>query len=195
MSWISSAVGGALGTIGTIAANLEGDKTRRRLLHMIGTDPKYQESEYSKSRLGLAQQLINSRAPGAAAEERNIYNTQANRMGQLQRNATDSSQLLALGSTSQGETNQAFGQLGISEAQDYYRRLENLNQANEGMTQEHHASFDDSVRRWQDEGNIYMARNAIRQQQGQNLTNLGSMFMGSSMGGGGGGAAGGAKGK
>lgn len=193
MSWISSAVGGALGTIGTIAANLEGDKTRKRLLHMIGTDPKYEQSEYAKSRLGLATQLLNSRMPGATAMERNIYSNQANFNSQVDRNATGGSQALALAAAGQGETNNAFNQLGVSEAQDYYRRLENMNQANEGMTQEHHASFDDQVRRWQDEGNIYMQRNNIRQQQGQNMVNLGSMFMGSSMGGGGG--AGAAKGK
>jgi len=190
-SWISSAVGGALGVIGTIASNLEGDKTRRRLLGMLGKDPQYTESPYAKSRLGLATQLLNSRMPGATAMERNIYANQANYLGQAQRNATDSSQLLALGAAAQGQTNEAFGQLGISEAQDYYRRLENYNQGNDAMTQEHHASFDDKVRRWQDEANIYMARNQIRQNQGQSLVNLGSMFMGSSFGGGGKGGGGG----
>lgn len=186
MAWIGTAVGGVLGTVGTIAANLEGDKTRRRLLSMIGTDPQYQESPYAKSRLGLAQQLINSRAPGAQGQERNIYAQQANQTANIDRNATDSTQALLLGSANQGRTDQNFANLGISEAQDYYRRLENLNQANEGMTQEHQASFDDKVRRWQDQGNIFMARNQIRQQQGQNLENLGSMFMGSSFGGAGG---------
>lgn len=192
MAWIGTAVGGILGSVGTIAANLEGDKTRRRLLGMIGKDPTYQESPYAKSRLGLATQLINSKMPGQQRQEQNIQANNANAMANIQRNAGDSSQALALGAAAQGQTDQAFNNLGISEAQDYYRRLDNMNGANDAMTAEHHASFDDSVRRWQDEGNIYMARNAIRQQQGQNLENLGSMFMGSSFGGAGG-AAGAAK--
>lgn len=190
MAWIGSLVGGVLGSVGAIASNLEGDKTRRRLLHMIGTDPKYEQSPYAKSRLGLATQLLNSRMPGATAMERNIYANQANFNSQVDRNATGGSQALALAAAGQGETNQAFNNMGVSEAQDYYRRLGNYNQASEGMTAEHHAGFDDQVRRWQDEGNIYMQRNNIRQQQGQTLTNLGSMFMGSSMGAGGGGGAG-----
>lgn len=185
-AWIGSAVGGALGTIGTIFANLEGDKTRRKLNRLQGEDPTYTESPYAKSRLGLASQLLNSRMPGATAMERNIQSNQANFNAQVDRNATGGSQALALAAAGQGETNNAFNQLGISEAQDYYRRVDNMNQANEGMTQEHTKSFDDNVRKWQDKVNILMARNAIRQQQGQNMTNLGSMFMGSSFGGGGG---------
>ncbi len=190
MSWISSAVGGALASIGTIVANISGDRTAKKIGLARGTDPKYEESQYSKSRLGLAQQLINSRGPGSAMLEKNIYAQQANQTAQIDRNATDSTQALLLGAANQGRTDQAFQNLGLSEAQDYYRRLDNLNNANEGMTQEHHASFDDKVRRWQDDINITMAKNAIRQQQGQNLSNLGSIFMGSSFGGGGGGGKG-----
>lgn len=186
-AWISSVVGGVLGTVGTIAANIEGDKTRRALNRARGTDPTYSESPYAKSRLGLASQLLNSKMPGQTDIEQKIYQTQANRMGQVNRNATDSNQVLALGAMSQGQTNQDFANLGISEAQDYYRRLDNWNNAEGEMTQEHHASFDDKVRRWQDNINITLARGQIRQQQGQNLSNLGSMFMGAgSMGMGGG---------
>ncbi len=187
MSWISSAVGGALASIGTIVGNISGDRTAKKIGLARGTDPKYEESQYAKSRLGLAQQLINSRGPGAAMMEKNIYAQQANQTAQIDRNATDSTQALLLGAANQGRTDQNFQNLGLSEAQDYYRRLDNLNSANEGMTQEHHASFDDKVRRWQDDIKITMAKNQIRQQQGQSLANLGSIFMGSSFGGGGGG--------
>ncbi len=187
MAWIAGAVGTVLGSVGTIIANLEGDKTRRALNRARGTDPVYSQSPYAKQRLALAQQLMNARMPGAQQAEANIMSNQANYVNSLQRNATDSSQLLALGAAAEGQTNDAFKQIGMSEAQDYYNRLNNFNSASQGMTEEHRAQFDDKVRRWQDDVNITMARNAIRQQQGQNMSNLGASIGSMNFGGGGGG--------
>src|SRR5205085_1584394 len=84
-------------------------------------------------RLGLAQTLLNARMPGAAAAERNIYGSQANTMAQVNRNATDSSQVLALAGAAQGQTNQAFSNLETQEAQDYQRRYSNLGFGMAGM--------------------------------------------------------------
>lgn len=194
MAWISQAVGAALGTVGTIAANISADKTRSELLKKTYDDPKYQTSEYTKSRFALAQQLLNARMPGVASAERNIGQTQANVQGNINRNATDSSQVLALAAANQGQTNQAYGQLDQQEAADYYNRLGNYNQQSTAMSEENQRMYEDSVRRWQDQVNIMLARHGLRQQQGQNLSNLGGMIAG--MGGmGGGGAAGGAAAK
>jgi len=187
-AWIAGAVGMALGSIGTIAANISGDKTRKELNRLKDTDPKYQESQYAQQKFGLAQTLLNARMPGGASMDRNIAATAANQQANIQRNATDSGQALALGAASQAQTDNAFQQQQLAEAQDYQNRLQNYNQGAQGMVDENQKTYEDSVRRWQDQINIALARHGIRQQQGQNMSNLGSSIasMGGGMGGGGG---------
>jgi len=195
------AVMGILGQVGQVAsligANIDAGKTRKHLKKIGAQDPAYTTSPYAQQELGLANTLYNARMPGASAMERNIYQNQANTIGAINRNATDSSQALALAAGAQGQTNQAFNQLGIQEAQDQQRRYQNLVGAQRGMTAEHQSMFDDSIRRWQNKLGIEMKRNEIRQQQWGNLNNY-SQQLGSqgSLGGmmGGGGAAGGSGG-
>jgi hypothetical protein len=173
-------IGGALGTVGTIFGAVAGMKADKKLSQLQKEDPVYHGSPYAHQQLGLAQSLLNARMPGAAAQERNIYSNQANYLGQVNRNATDSSQALALAGMAQGQTNQAFNQLGIQEAQDYNNRLQNMNQAYGVATEDKRAVFDDRVRRWQDQVNILMAQNSMRQAGAQSISNLGGS-MGSSM--------------
>ncbi len=185
-SMIGSVIGGAMGTVGTIFGAVAGMKADKKLSKLQREDPAYTESPYVKQRLSLAQALLNARMPGATAMEQNVYANQANTTSNLQRNATDSSQLLALGAGVQGQTNDAFGKLGLAEAGDYYNRLQNLVGAQEGATEEHRNLFDDALRRWQDKVNINQAQYAMRQQGAQNFINLGGSVGGSvsSMGGG-----------
>lgn len=186
MAWIAQAVGAALGTIGTIGANLSGDKTRKELQRLKDSDPSYTENPYAKQRFALAQQLMNARMPGVANMERNIYGTQANTLANINRNATDSSQALALAAAAQGQTNDAFNQLGQLEMQNQQNMLQNYNQANAGMVAEGDKKYEDMIRRWSDQVNIAMAKHAIRGQQGQNMVGLGSMIGNMNFGGGGG---------
>jgi hypothetical protein len=74
----------------------------------------------------LAQTLYNSRMPGAARMERNIYQTEANQLAGAQRAASSGSDLLLAGAGAAGQANQAFGQLGQMESQDAERRYQNL---------------------------------------------------------------------
>jgi len=188
MAWITQAVGAALGTVGTIASNISGDKLRRSLEAAKGSDPTYSASPYAKNKLGIATGLLNSRGVGASLQERNIFANQGNTAQNISRASTDGGQALQGYLQSQGMTNDALNQQQITEAQDYYNRLNNYNQASDTMTGEHTKLFDDKVRRWQDIINIDMAKHSIRQQQGQNLSNLGGSI--SSMGGMGGGKGG-----
>lgn len=113
-------------------------------------DPKYSTSPYAQQRLGLAQTLLNARMPGASAMERNIYGNQANQMQNVNRNATSGSQALAMGAAAQGQTNQAFQNLGVQEQQDYYNRLQNVTGAQQGMTQEGDKVYQDQLRDYQE---------------------------------------------
>lgn len=90
---------------------------------------EYEESPYAKEMMGVARGRVNSRMPGANLLERNIGQSQANAMGQVQRNATDSGTAIAAAMATQAGTNQALNNLQLSEAQDQARRDANLTQA------------------------------------------------------------------
>lgn len=90
---------------------------------------QYQTSPFAKQQLGIAQQLFGGRMAGAGSMERNIQSNQASSLANFGRNATDSSQLLALGGAAQGQTNDALADLQMREAQNKQMMLQNLNQA------------------------------------------------------------------
>lgn len=173
MGLIGTIVGGAMGTVGGIFSSIAGMKWDKEMSKLKEKDPRYTSSPYAAKTLGLAQTLLNSRMAGASAREKNIYGAGANAMGNINRNATDASQALAMGAAIQGQQNDAFGGLQMQEGQDYMNKLGNLNQANQGMTAEHDKLFDDEVRRWQDQVNIITAQYKARQAGGQSFTNMG----------------------
>lgn len=192
MSWIPAAVGGVLGTVGTIGANLSGDKLRKKLNQAKNTNPAYAPSTDVNKRMALANNFLNGRSLASLITERQLATAQNNQLNFINRNATDGSQALALGTATLGQTQGAIQDNAVREAQDYYNKLNNYNLANEAVVNEYTKAFDDKVRRWQDMVNIDVTRHAIRQQQGQNMANLGGMIAGMSFGGGGGGASAGA---
>jgi hypothetical protein len=183
-SMIGPIIQGAMGTVGTIFNSIAGIKADKKLSKLIKEDPKYTSSPYAAKTLALAETLLNSRMPGAAARERNIYGSGANAMSGITRNATDSSQALAAAAGIQGQQTDAFNSLQMQEGQDYYNKLNNLNSAYGGMTQEHKDMFDDEVRRWQDQVNTVLTQYKMRRQGGNDWSQMGAP--GASMGGGGG---------
>lgn len=185
---------GGLGTVGTIFNIVAGLKWDKELSKLKNENPIYTSSPYAQNTLGLAQTLLNSRMAGVGRYEKGIYGNTANQIANINRNATDSSQALALAAGAQGSANDAFGNLQGMELQDSYRKLANLNEANQGMTQEHKDLFDDSVRRWQDQVNIITAQYKARKQGGNDISNYGAMMgglVGNAVGGVGGGGGGG----
>lgn len=173
-----------LGVIGGIGNLFGNRKANRRLEDLIKQNPQYQANPLAKQQLGLAQTLLNARMPGAASAERNIYQNQANMMGQVNRNATDASQALALAAAGQGQANQAFGNLATQEAQDYQRRYGNLTNAQATQINEDDKVYQDKVRRFQDLAQIRGAQNANRQNAWSSLSNLGFGAMNLGMAGG-----------
>lgn len=168
-----SAIGMSAGLVGGIGSIFANRKANKELERLIKQNPTYKSSPIAAQRMALAQQLLNARMPGAAAMERNIYGTQASNLANIQRNATDSSQALSLAAGTQGQTNEAFNQLGIQEGQDYYNRLNNLTGAQQGMIQEGDKVYQDQVRRFQDLAAIRGAQNQNRQSSWQGISNLG----------------------
>lgn len=133
-------VGGALPGIGTALSIGEGIFGAIKGAQQMGQAGKikpqfspYVASDFAKRKLGMAQQMFGGRMAGAAQQEQNIMANQANQISNVNRNATDSSQALALASGIQGQTNQAFNNLGVQEAQNKYSLLNNLNDAYQTM--------------------------------------------------------------
>lgn len=172
-----SAIGMGVGLIGGIGSIFGNRKSNRELEKLIKQNPTYQSNPIASQRMALAQQLLNARMPGAASMERNIYGNQANTIAQINRNATDSSQALALSAGTQGQTNQAFNQLGMQEGQDYYNRLNNLTGAQQGMIQEGDKVYQDQVRQFQDLAAIRGAQNNNRQAAWSGVSNMGFGLM------------------
>lgn len=136
---------------------------------------QYQISPFEKQELGTAQQLYNGRMPGAAAEEQNIGASQANYLNNVDRNATDSGQALALGGLSQGQSNQAYSNLQTKELQSKNDFLNNLNTAYQGMIGEGNKVYQSQLEKYQSD---VAAKTALRGAGAQNfnsaLNDLGS---------------------
>jgi hypothetical protein len=166
-----------LGLVGGVANFFGNRKANRRLEQLLKQNPQYKANPLAAQQMGLAQTLLNARMPGAAAAERNIYQNQANSMANVNRNATDASQALAMGASMQGQTNQDFINLAGAEQQDYQRRSGNLATAQQGVINEEDKVHQDQVRRFQDMAQIRGAQNANTQNSWSSLSNLGMGMM------------------
>ena len=173
-SMIGPIVDGAMSTVGTIFNSIAGIKADKKLDKLLKTDPAYTSSPYAANNLGLAQTLLNSRMSGAQTRANNIATSGANSRAFIGRNATDSSQALALMSGSQGTQDQSYNDLALQEGQDAQMKQQNLIGANNAMTAEHKDLFDDSVRRWQDQVNTVMTQYKMRRQGGNDWSQMGS---------------------
>ena len=188
-SIIGPVIGGAMGTVGGIFGSIAGIKADKQLSKLVKDDPKYTSSPYAANKYGLAQNILNARSAGAANAGRNIQGAQADAAAGITRNATDSSQALALLAGGQGAADNSINNQQDKEEASYMSKLGNLNAANDTMTGEHDKLFDDSVRRWQDQVNTVLTQYKMRQAGAQSFTNMGQSAQSgmNGMGGGGGG--------
>jgi len=179
----AAAIGGAVaasgGSGGSVNKPYSAKNTNRKLGEFAENDPKYGSSPFAANNLGLSQQLLNSRMAGAGARERNIQTSGANVRAGVGRNATDSSQALAIMAGTQGMEGQQYNDLAIMEGQDSTMKQQNLMNANRDMTGEWDKMHDDSVRRWQDQVNIAMTQYKIRTKKRKDTANvIGGAFTG-----------------
>ena len=178
-------IGAGIGLIGGIGKMIGRAKANKEMRQLMKDDPTYQINPQVQQRLGLAQSLLNARMPGAAAAERNIYGAAGNAMASAQRNATDASQLLALGAGAQGQAQQGFENLGQMEAQDYQRRYGNLVGAQEAMVGEGDKQYQDALRRYGDKAQLQAAIQENRQNTWGDISGMGFGLMDFGMAGGG----------
>ncbi len=178
MAWLSQTLGMGANILATIGSARSAKKAGKELDRIGSLDPNYTQSGFAQDTLDSAKMNLNSRMAGAGQAQNNIFANQANTVAGFNRNATDASQLLSLNAAAQGQTNNAFNQLGAQEAQDKQQKIQAVAAANAGMTEEHTKSFDDKVRQWQDQLGIAMKKNEMKQQSWKNLGELGGAMSG-----------------
>ena len=127
---------------------------------------QYMESKYAKDQLGIANQLFNGRMPGAGTIEQGIDNSQANYLETVNRNATDSSQALALASLSQGKADEDYSHLGVKEGEYKASMLDNLNKALGVMVNEGDKSYQSMIQKYIMDT---QTQNALRGNGAQNI--------------------------
>jgi len=152
-----------IGILGSIGGMINGFSNAGKLNNMAKAinpvNPVYATSQYAKDRLSLAQNLLNAQMPGSAALERNIESNQATADYNIGKTATDSGQALAAEAAAGGQTNQAMANLAVQNQQDYYNRLGNLSNAQQGMVAEGDKVYQDKLRNYQEQmslKNAYM---------------------------------------
>lgn len=126
----------------------------------------YTSSPYAAQQLGTAQQLFNGRMPGANDIAQGIGSSQQNVISNVNRNATDSSQALALAEQGQGTANNAYTNLGIQEGQYKASMLNNLNAGYQAMVGEGDKVYNSQFQKYQLDTN---QQTALRGAAAQNL--------------------------
>lgn len=172
---------GALAQLPSLLGNLfTGGKQKRLAKRIQLDDPTYQVSPYAKDQLSLAQNAYNSRMAGASQAEQNIFTNQANQFANIDRNATDSSQALALASGIGGQTNKSLIDLGTAEGDSRLNSQNMLNQALQNMTTEEGKVYQDKLRKYQEAlqaKNALMQGGLVNQQNAFNqIGNLGALY-------------------
>lgn len=142
------AIGAGLSAANAIGRFFQGGKQTKLANKINPVFNQYRASPFAGKRLGLANQLFNSRMAGAPQMEQNIFSNQANYQGAVERGATDSSTALAAAAAGQGQTNQALSDLLAAEQQNKYQMLGNLNQAYEGMVREGDKEYDSMLEKF-----------------------------------------------
>lgn len=148
-------------------------KANKALDQLLTQDPRYKQNPYAAQQLGLAKQMVADPSLGTRGQvERGIQTNNANFMGNVSRNATDSSQALALGAAGLGQSNQDIVNANLGFQKNKLALTDNLNQAYGGMINEGDKDYQDLIRR-------YSNLAEIRGQQQQNKTNaLNGVFNG-----------------
>lgn len=170
---LGEAIGLGMGLIGGIGKLFSSGRSNREMEQLMKQNPVYKANPMAAQRLGLAQTLLNGRSPGAATVENNIFRSQANTTSNINRVATDSGTALALATEGQGKTNDALEKLGLMEKEDYQRKYNNMEQAQEGVIREDDKVFQDGVRRFQDKVQLKGAQQQNRDSNWQSISNLG----------------------
>lgn len=167
---------GNFSMIGDLLASLKQSKAAKRI-HPVDTtyaDAVRQggENPYIQALYGEGRNLYQGRMAGAGAAEQNILTNQANTLANVENNATDSSQVLAIGAGLQGQTDSSLAGLAANEGMDKQRRFGAFSNISQLMAQEGDKIYQDKLRKYYDDLNYKRAL------QGSSMQNLHSSLEG-----------------
>jgi hypothetical protein len=160
---IGGAVASGLGALGKVFAGMKQNKLANQINPFF---QQYQKNPLAQENLAVNKNMFYGRMPGAQKAESNIMQSQSNLFSNAQRGATDSSQLLAVGSGLQGGTNEAFSNLAAAEGQSKAGLLTNLGQAYRGAISEGDKAYESMAQKFQMDN---QAKAALRQSGMQNI--------------------------
>lgn len=109
----------------------------------------YTASNAVKQQLGTVQNAYQGRMAGAASASDRILQSQANTLANASRGATDASQLLALGASTEGTADQASVDLAAREGQNKTGILDNLQNAYNKMTEDERQVYQSKLQKYQ----------------------------------------------
>lgn len=159
---------------------ITGAKQKRMARLIKGLNPTYEVSKSAKDQLGVAQNAYNARMAGATSAEQNILTGQANQFANINRNATDPTQALALAAGVGGQTSQSLVGLGVAEGQNKNRTQAMYMQALQNMSEEEKLVFQDKLRKYQEAmgAKQELMRSGMLNQQGafNEIGNLGGLY-------------------
>lgn len=156
------------GMISSLIGGILGNHKMKKIQGQLEKQPTYQINPLAVQQQQLAQQMFNGRMPGASYAEQNILGNQANAMGQVDRNATDSGQALAIAAGLQGQTNKSLADLANQEAIDKANRFNQLAGSNAQLINEGDKAWQDQLRK----------QSQILNMQGARMQNTYNMFNG-----------------
>ena len=142
-------IGALVSGVGALGKVFAGAKQNRLANKINPVFQQYQQNPLAQENLAVNKNMFYGRMPGAQKAESNIMQSQANQLANVQRGATDASQLLAMGAGLQGGTNEAFSNLAAAEAQSKAGLLTNLGQAYRGAISEGDKAYESMLQKYQ----------------------------------------------
>lgn len=155
-----------MGMFSAIGDLLTARKQNRLAKRINPVNTTYEENPYIQSLYGQGRNLFQGRMAGAGAAEQNILTNQSNTVASAENNATDASQVLAVGAGAQGQTDAALSDLSTREAMDKQRRFGVYSNVSQLMAQEGDKVYQDKLRRYYDDLNY---KRALQGASTQNL--------------------------
>lgn len=160
---IGGAVTSALGSLGKIFAGAKQNKLANQINPVF---QQYQKNPLAQENLAVNKNMFYGADPASIKAQSNVMQAQSNQLSSAQRNATDASQLLALGAGLQGGTNEAFSRLAAQEAEGKAGLLTNLGQAYRGAISEGDKAYESMLQKYQMDS---QAKAALRGAGQQNI--------------------------
>lgn len=173
---IATAASSVLGNLFNLFSGKKQNKQNTADINNLGV---YQQNPLAGQQLALANNLFNGRMAGAAYQQGNIYQNQANATESVQNNATDASQALAILAGLQGQSNASFADLAAKEAADKINRAGLVMNAQNTVINEGDKEWNDKLRQLQQKIGV----RAVNTQNNSNAVNgmLGGIAQGANI--------------